>query len=156
MEWIGSRSPEATKGLGSSRHATQLKWDWDNSKRVPRNTRNEGQICPSQAPSDAAKNHKAWRATTHEQKAGTLGNLWRRTIRRSSWKNLQPGRDGFGSLGKNNKKKGQPKVESKWNGKSTLQGHPEMESQLSKDTLKWKVSKWLLGKQHQKEENYEK
>ena len=43
-------------------------------KRVPRNTRNEEHICPSQAPSGAAKNQKAWRVTIHEQKAGTSGN----------------------------------------------------------------------------------
>ena len=79
---------------------------------MPRNTRNKGQICPSQAPSDA-RNQKAWRATIREQKAGTLGNLGRRTIRGSSWENLQPGKDGFISLGKNNKREGQPKVESK-------------------------------------------
>ena len=105
-------SPEAAKGSGSSGCAAQLKWDWDNSKGVPWNTRNEGQICPSQAPSDAAKNQKAWRALTREQKASTSGNPGRRTIRGSSWENLQPGKDGFGWLGKN-KKREQPRAESK-------------------------------------------
>ena len=80
---------------------------------MPQNTRNKGQICPSQAPSDAAGNQKAWKVTTREQKAGTSGNPERRTIRGSTWGNLQPGRNGFGSLGKNNKKEGQPKVKSK-------------------------------------------
>ena len=34
--------------------------------------------------------------------AGTSGNL-ERTIKESSWGNLQPGRNGFGSPGKNDK-----------------------------------------------------
>ena len=80
---------------------------------VPRNIRNAWQICPSQALSDVAKNQKVWRATTREQKVGTSGNLRRRTIKGSNWKNLQPGRDGFSSLGKNNKKERQPKAEAK-------------------------------------------
>ena len=79
---------------------------------MPRNTRNEEQICPSQAPSSVVKNHKVWRVTIHEQKAGTSGNPGKRTIRGSSWENLHPGRDEFGSLGKNDKKKGQPKIDS--------------------------------------------
>jgi len=73
---------------------------------VPQNTRNEEQICPSQAPSSAAKNQKVWRVTIHEQKAGTSGNPEKRTIRGSSLKNLHPGRDEFVSLGKNDKKEG--------------------------------------------------
>ena len=113
VERTGPRSLEDVKGLGSSRHASQLKWDRDNSKGVPWKTRNEGQISPSQAPSNAAKNQKAWRATTREQKAGTSSNLGRRTIRGSSWENSQPGTDGFNSLEKNNKKEGRPKAESK-------------------------------------------
>ena len=58
VERTRTKSLEDAKGLGSSGRATQLKWDWDNSKGVPRNTRNEGQISPSQAPSDAAKDQK--------------------------------------------------------------------------------------------------
>ena len=49
-----------------------------------------------------SKNQRAWRATTHEQKAGTSGNPKR--LRRSSWENLWLGRKGFGSLRENNKK----------------------------------------------------
>ena len=79
---------------------------------MPRNTRNKGQICLSQAPS-AARNQKAWRATIREQKANTSENPGRRTIRGSSKENLRPGRDGFGSLEKNNKKEGRPKAEPK-------------------------------------------
>ena len=46
--------------------------------------------------------------------AGTSGNLERKTIKRSSQENLQPGRNGFGSPGKNEKKKNDSqKVESK-------------------------------------------
>ena len=71
-ERTGSGSPEAARGSGSLGCAAQ--WDWDSSKGVPRNTRNEEQICPSQAPNGAAKNQKAWRVTIHEQKAGILGN----------------------------------------------------------------------------------
>ena len=84
VERTRTKSLEDAKGLGSSGRATQLKWDWDNSKGVPRNTRNKGQISPSQAPSDAAKDQKAWRVTTCEQKAGTSSNPRRRTIRGSS------------------------------------------------------------------------
>ena len=80
---------------------------------MPRNTRNEGQICPSQAPSDATRNQKAWRVTTREQKAGISENPGKRTIRGSNWENLQLGRDGFGSLEKNNRKEGQPKAKPK-------------------------------------------
>ena len=35
---------------------------------------------------------------------GTSRNPKRRTMKRSSWENFQPGRDGIGSLGKNDKK----------------------------------------------------
>ena len=49
-------------------------WDGDSLRGVPRNTRNEEQICPFQVPSGAAKNQKAWKVTIHEQKAGTFGN----------------------------------------------------------------------------------
>ena len=58
-------------------------WDWDSSRGVPRNTRNEEQICPSQAPSGVAKNQRAWRVITYEQKASTSGNPKWRTIKRS-------------------------------------------------------------------------
>ena len=34
---------------------------------MPRNTRNEEQICPYQPPNDAEKNQKAWGLTIHEQ-----------------------------------------------------------------------------------------
>ena len=64
-ERTGLGSPEVAKGSGSSGRAAQ--WDWDISKGVPRNIRNEEQICPSQAPSGAAKNQRAWRVTIHEQ-----------------------------------------------------------------------------------------
>ena len=73
-------------------------------RREPKSTRNEGQICPSQTHSDAAKNQRVWRATTYKQKAGTSGNPERRTIRESNWENLQLYREGFDSLGKNDKK----------------------------------------------------
>jgi len=36
--------------------------------------------------------------------AGTSRNPERRTMKGSSWENFQPGRDGIGSLGKNDKK----------------------------------------------------
>ena len=55
-ERTGPRYPDNARGSGSSGHAAQLTWDWDNSWGVPRNTRNEEQICLSQAPNDAAKN----------------------------------------------------------------------------------------------------
>ena len=87
-------------------------WDWDSSRRVPQNTRNEEHICPSQVPSGAAKNQKTWKVTIHEQKAGTLGNPKWRTIKGSGWENLQPSRNGFCSLGKNDSKERQLKVES--------------------------------------------
>ena len=104
-ERTGPGYPQATKGSGSSGRAAQLEWDWDSSKKVPRNTRNEEQICPSQAPSGAAKNQKAWRVTIHEQKAGTSGNPEWRIIRGSGWENLQPSTNGFRLLRKNDSKK---------------------------------------------------
>ena len=111
-ERIGPGYPEAAKGSGSSGRATQLMWDWDSSRGVPRNTRNEEQICHSQVPSGVAKNQKAWKVTIHEQKVGTLGNPEWRTIKGNGWENLQPSRNGFCSLGKNDSKERQPKAES--------------------------------------------
>ena len=70
-----AKRPEAARGPGSSGHAAQLKWDWGSLKGVSWNIRNEEQRCPSQAASGATKNQKAWKATIHEQKASTLGNL---------------------------------------------------------------------------------
>ena len=104
--------PEVAKGSGSLGHATQLGWDWDNSKRARRNTKNKGQIRPSQSSSDAERNQKVWRIIIHEQGAGTLSNPEGRTIKRSSHENLQPGRNGFGSPGKNDKKRDSQKAES--------------------------------------------
>ena len=43
--------------------------------------------------------------------AGTLGNPERRTIKKSSQVNLRSGRNEFGLLGKNDKKKDNQKVE---------------------------------------------
>ena len=80
--------------------------------------------------------------------AGTSGNL-ERTIKESSWGNLQPGRNGFGSPGKNDKNKDSQKAESKKVRFRSLEGR-EIGGQLFKDTPEWKVSKRLLGKQHQK------
>ena len=79
---------------------------------MPRNTRNEGQIRPSQSPKDAERNQKAWREIIHEQRASTSGNPERRTTKGSSWENFQPGRDGISSLRKNDKRKGSQKAES--------------------------------------------
>ena len=76
--------------------------------------------------------------------AGTSGNL-ERTIKESSWGNLQPGRNGFGSPGKNDKKKDSQKAESKNVRFRSLEGR-EIGGQLFKDTSEWKVSKRLLGK----------
>ena len=110
-EKIGLGSPEAARGSGSSECAAQ--WDWDSSKGVPRNTRNEEQICPSQALNGAAKNQKAWRVTIHEQKAGTPRDVEWRTIKGSGWENLQPNRNEFCSLGKNDSKEDSQKAKSK-------------------------------------------
>ena len=82
-ERTGPGYPEAARGLGSSGRAAQLMWDWDSSRGVTRNTRNEEHICPFQVPSGAAKNQKAWKVTIHEQKAGTSRNLEWRTIKGS-------------------------------------------------------------------------
>ena len=110
MERTGSGYPEATRGSRSSGHAAQLGWDWDNSKRAPRNTRNEEQIRPSQSPNDAERNQKAWKVTIHEQGVGTSSNPERRIIKGSSWENLQLGKNGFFSPGKNDKKKDSQKA----------------------------------------------
>ena len=105
MGRTGPRYPEAARGSGSLGDAAQLGWDWDSSKRAPRNTRNEGQIRPSQPSNDEERNQKTWRVTIHEQGAGISGNPERRTIKRSSRKNLQPCKNGFSSPRKNDKKK---------------------------------------------------
>ena len=81
---------EIPRGSGSLGHVAQLKWDWDSSKGVPRNTRNVKQICHSQAPNCIAKNQKAWRVTIHKQKIGTLGNPKWRSIRGSGCKTFNP------------------------------------------------------------------
>ena len=132
VERIGSRYPEATRGSRSSGHAAQLGWDRDNSKRAPRNTRNEEQIRPSQSPNDAERNQKAWRVTIHEQGVSTSGNRERRIIKGSSWENLQLDKNEFGSLGKNEKKKDSQKAESKKVRFRSLKGR-ETGGQLSKD-----------------------
>ena len=51
-------------------------------------------------------NQRAWGLTIHQQRAGTLRNLKRRTAKESSWENFQLGRDGINSLEKNDKRKG--------------------------------------------------
>ena len=109
---IGSGYLEVARGSRSLGRATQLGWDWDSSKRAPRNTKNEGQIRPSQSSCNAERNQKAWRIKIHEQGAGTSSNPERRTIKKSSRENYQPGRNGFGSPGKNDKKKDNQKAES--------------------------------------------
>ena len=67
-----------------------------------------------------------------------LGNPGRRTMKGSSWQNLQPGKEGINSLGKNDKGKNNQKVESEkvrfrslsrkkvW--RLALEGRPRMES----------------------------
>ena len=77
--------------------------------------------------------------------AGTSGNLERKTIKRSSQENLQPGRNGFGSPGKNDKKKDSQKVESEKVSFRSLKGR-KVGGQPSRDTPEWKVSKKILGK----------
>ena len=124
-----------TRGPGLSGCGAQLMWDWDHSGGVPQNTRNEEQICISQASSGVAKNQRAWRVKIHEQKASTSRNPEWRTIRGSVWKNLLPSRNGFCSLGKNDSKKDSQKLSLKgkkpWKKKRwrlAFQGHPRMES----------------------------
>ena len=58
------------------------------------------QIRPYQLPNDARRNQKAWKLTIHEQRASTLGNLERRTMKGSSWEDFQPGRKELAHLGK--------------------------------------------------------
>ena len=55
---------------------------------------------------------KAQRITIHKQRAITSGKPERRTIKRSSQENLQPGKNGFGSPEKNDKKKDNQKAKS--------------------------------------------
>ena len=78
-----------------------------------------------------------------------LGNLGRRTMKGSSWKNLQPSREGIDSLGKNDKGKNNQKTESEKVRFRSLEGR-EFGGQLSKDALEWKVSKRLLEKKSTK------
>ena len=59
------------------------------------------------------KEPMAWRVTIHEQEDGTSRNPERRTIKGSSWENFQPIRNGFSSLGTNDKKKDSQKLSLK-------------------------------------------
>ena len=115
---------------------------------MPRNTRNEEQICPSQSPNDAERNYKAWRVTIHEQGAGTSRKPERIIMKRSSWENFQPGRDEIGSLGKNDKRKNSQKAESENVRFRSFEGR-KIRGQLSKDIPERKVSKRLFGEKHQ-------
>ena len=89
-----------------------------------------------------------WRITIHEQGASTSGNLEIRTIKRSSQENFQPSRNGFGSPGKNDKRRTAKKLSLKKIRIKSLEGK-EIGGQ---DTPERKVSKKLLGKQHQKKQ----
>ena len=83
-----------------------------------------------------SKESKSLESDNSWTKAGTSGNPEWRTIRGSGWENLQPSRNGFLLPGKNDSKERQPKAESeKW--ETLKEKRPE-----------WKVSKWLLEKQH--------
>ena len=104
---------------------------------------------PSQSPNDAERNQKAWRVTIHEQGTDTSGKPERRTMKGSSWENFKPGRNGIGSLRKNDKRKDNQKAESENVRFRSLNGR-EIRGQLFKDTPERKVSKRLLGKKHQK------
>ena len=73
----------------------------------------------------------------------------RRTMKGSSRENFQLGRDGIGLLGKNDKRKGNQKVESENVKFRSLEGK-EIRGQLSRNTPKRKVNKRLLRKKHQK------
>ena len=73
----------------------------------------------------------------------------RRTMKGSSWENFQLGRDGISLLGKNDKRKGNQKVESENVRFKSLEGK-EIRGQLSRNTPKRKVGKRLLRKKHQK------
>ena len=95
------------------------------------------------------KGSEGFESKIHEQGADTSSNPERRTIKRSSRENFQPGKNGFGSPGKNNKKKDSKKAEFEKIKFRSLEGR-EIRGQPSKDTSEWKVSKKLLGKQHQK------
>ena len=56
--WPGM--PRGYQGLGILRACNIDRMRWRKFKRAPRNTRNEGQKCPSQQPNDAERNQKAW------------------------------------------------------------------------------------------------
>ena len=62
----------------------------------------------------------AWRVTIHEQEDGTSRNPERRTKKGSSWENFQPIRNGFSSLGTNDKKKDSQKLSLKRYGLEAL------------------------------------
>ena len=76
-----------------------------------KNTRNEGQICYSQAPEMQQEKQKA--QSNHSQYKGTVprGTRMRSYKKGSSSKDLQTSRDGFRLLGKNDKEEGRPKAE---------------------------------------------
>ena len=87
--------------------------------------------------------------TIHEQRAGTSRNSERKTTKGSSWEKFQPGRDGIGSLGKNDKKIDSQKAKSENVRCRSLKGR-EIRGQLSRNIPERKVSKRFLGKKHQK------
>ena len=110
-------------------------WDWDSSRGVLRNTRNEEQICHSQVPGGAAKNQKAWKMIIHEQKAGISGNPEWRTIKGNGWENLQPSKNGFCSA----------EMDSAYLGKMTARKDNQKFSLKSKKP--WKRRGWRLALQ---------
>ena len=77
------------------------------------------------------------RIVIHDQRDGTLGNPEWGAIKGGSKENLQPSRNGFCPLGKNDKKREQPKaefervrsLEKNKKSRTTPWPHPGMESQ---------------------------
>ena len=114
----------------------------------------ETQGTRTQLPNDARRNQKAWKLTIHEQRAGTLGNPERRTMKGSSWEDFQLGRKESAALGKNDKGKGSQKLSLKrWELKALKGEKPKVNSSRHTRTERQQET---FKKETPKEENYEK
>ena len=112
------------------------------------------QIRPYQLPNDARRNQKAWKLTIHEQRASTLGNPERRTMKGSSWEDFQLGRKESIALGKNDEGKGSQKLSLKrWELEALKGEKPKVNSSRHTRTERQQET---FKEETPKEENYEK
>ena len=125
-------SPEVANGLGSSGRAAQLRWDWDSSKGSTKKTQGTKDRCVLLKHPVTQRGIRRLGVTIHEQVGKWLGKpSTQQEWILLTWEKWQ--------------EEGQPKAKSKKVKK------PKSWGQLPKDTSEWKVSKGLLGRQHQRD-----